>query len=156
MDVQTIRAAAWEMLHAHEEMSATAIADATGAATREVVVALGTDPERFDRVAGEGCWWWRMHPLAGYGHKKQRPDEAARDDGTTARAWRQRLAIRERVRGALQANPGGATLKRLVLDSGLAGAEVADQLQGLRALGEVVSFTIPGMAGFEFWKESAA
>ncbi len=95
-------------------------------------------------------------PLAGFGHKRPRPDEAASDGGAAARAWRQRVAIRERIRGALRAHPGGATVSRLVDATGLAGVEIADQLHGLRALGEVESFTPRGMPGFEFWKETAA
>ena len=156
MDAQTIRAAAWELLHAHAAMSPVVLAETLGATAREVCGALGSDQERFERVAGDGCWWWRLSPLAGYGHKRRRPDEVASDGGAAARAYRQRVAVRERIRGALQQRPGGATLKRLVDLTGLAGTEIADQLLGLRALGEVESFTIPGMAGFEFWKESAA
>ncbi|MES2340025.1 MAG: hypothetical protein V4537_18175 [Pseudomonadota bacterium] len=156
MDAQTIRAAAWELLHAHAAMSPVVLAETVGATVREVCGALGSDQERFERVAGEGCWWWRMSSLAGYGPKRRRPDEAASDGGAAARAYRQRVAVRERIRGALQANQGGATIARLVAATGLAGAEIADQLLGLKALGEVESFTIPGMAGFEFWKESAA
>lgn len=156
MDVQTIRAAAWELLHAHAAMSPVVIAETVGASVREVCGALGSDEERFERIAGNGCWWWRMSSLAGYGPKRRRPDEAASDGGAAARAYRQRVAVRERIRGALQANQGGATIARLVAATGLAGTEIADQLLGLKALGEVESFTIPGMAGFEFWKESVA
>ncbi len=156
MDAQTIRATAWELLQAHAAMSPEAIAETLGTDARAVCGALGSDHERFERVAGEGCWWWRVSALAGFGHKHARPDSAASDNGAAARAWRQRVAIRERIRGALQANDGGITVSRLVEVTGLAGAEIADQLAALRALGEVGSFTIPGMAGFEFWKESAA
>ncbi len=160
MDVQTIRAVAWELLSAHASMSAAAIAEAVGSTDRTVCGALGSDAERFVRVPGEGCWWWAVSPLAGYGPKRRRPDEVAKevggDGGAAARAWRQRVANRERIRGAMQQHPGGATIRRLADLTGLAGAEIADQLYGLRALGEVESFTPPGLAGFEFWKESAA
>ncbi len=163
MDAQTVRAAAFELLHAHEAMSPVAIAEATGTDALVVCGALGAD-DRFARVAGDGCWWWRLSPLS---HLPAMPgthrrklaadrDELAEDGAAHMRAYRQRVAIRERVRGALQSNQGGATLARLVAVTGLAGAEIADQLQAMRALGEVSSFTIPGMAGFEFWKESAA
>lgn len=163
MDRPTIRAAAFELLQAHESMSPVAIAEATGADAIMVCGALGDD-DRFTRVAGDGCWWWRLSPLShlpampGSQRRRLAADrQAMAEDGAVhARAYRQRVAIRERVRGALQASPGGVTLKRLIATTGLAGAEIADQLQGLRALGEVESFTIPGMAGFEFWKESAA
>ncbi len=156
MDAQTVRAVAWELLQAHEAMSPVAIAETVGTDARMVCGALGSDQERFERIAGPGCWWWRVSPLAGFGPKRRRPDEAASDGGVAARAWRQRVAIRERVRGALRANPGGATVARLIDVTGLAGGEIADLLHGLRALGEVESFTPRGMPGFEFWKESAA
>jgi hypothetical protein len=156
MDAQTIRAAAWELLHAHAAMSPVVLGETLGVSAAAVCGALGSDEERFERVAGVGCWWWRMSTLAGYGPKRRRPDEVASDGGAAARAYRHQVAVRERIRGALQAQPGGATLKRLIDMTGLAGAEIADQLLGLKALGDVTSFTIPGMAGFEFWKESAA
>jgi hypothetical protein len=153
MDALTIRAVACELLHAHEAMSPVAIAEAAGVTALQVCGALGDDHERFARVAGEGCWWWKLHPLVGMGRKRSEP---LPDDGAATRAWRQRVAVRERIRGALRQEPGGITLKRIAAATGLAGAEIADQLLGLRALGEVSTFTIPGMAGFEFWKETAA
>jgi hypothetical protein len=156
MDPQTIRAAAWELLHAHAAISPVVLGQTLGVSAAAVCGALGADQERFERVAGGGCWWWRMSSLAGYGPKHRRPDEVASDGGAAARAYRHQVAVRERIRGALQAHPGGTTLKRLIALTGLAGTEIADQLQGLRALGEATAFTIPGMAGFEFWKESAA
>jgi hypothetical protein len=163
MDAQTVRAVAFELLHAHEAMSPMALAEAAGTEVRMVFGALSAD-DRFSRVAGEGCWWWRLSPLShipampGSRRRALAADAAtlAEDGAAHVRAYRQRVAVRERIRGALQANPGGATLARLIEATGLAGAEIADQLQGLRALGEVHSFILPGIAGFEFWKESAA
>lgn len=154
MDAQTIRVAAFELLHAAEAMSAGAIAEATGADVRAVCAALGSDSGRFARVAGEGAWWWTLATLYGLGQKRHLAPPPS--DGAHARAYRQRVAARERVRGALQREPGGITLARIALLTGLTGVEIADQLQSLRALGEAAPFTIPGMAGFEFWKDSAA
>lgn len=157
-DVLAIRAAADELLSAHEAMSATAIAEACGCTVRSVIGAL-TVNDRFERIAGEGCWWWRISPLAAYGIRKRRrkPTEAeqAMEDGSVARAHRAAMAKRERIRGALRTH-GGMTARRIVEVVGLGVDEVTDLFEGLRALGEVCTFTLPGIPDIRFWKETAA
>jgi len=150
-DATTIRAAADELLHAHASMSAEALAGACTCTVREVVVAL-SESSRFTRVAGAGCWWWARCPLADLGtHKRRR----TRSDGTATRAWRKSVADRERIRGTLRSD-GPQTAKRLAERLGLAGAEVADLLRGLEALGDVTAYRLPGIPDLQFWKERAA
>lgn len=174
-DPTTIRAAAFELLHAHASMSAPAIATAASVSTEDAIAALGCD-DRFTRVAGDGCWWWTLSTL---GHLPSVPVDRRRprrdadpalvasappelpvapmppppNDGGIARAERQRFAARERIRGFLLSNAGGATSGRIRDALGLAGDEVLDLLRGLEALGEVGTYT---MCDLVFWKAKAA
>jgi hypothetical protein len=158
MDRQDIRTVAYELLHAHDSMSPVAIAGTAGVTAAEVCGALDAD-DRFARVPGPGHWWWALstisHVPAMPGTRRRRlaADQAPPvNDGAVARLERQRSDARERLRGYLAANPAGVTASRARSHLGMAGDEVLDLLQGLAALGEVVTYTL---CQFTFWKWAA-
>lgn len=148
-DPLTIRAVANELLHAAAAVAPGVIAQVAGCTIGAVCRALGDD-SRFERVAGEGCWWWRLSALPQLGVKRRTPSTSELEQTTAAR---RAYAARERIRSALDLHPGGATASRIAELTGMPAHEVLEMLRGLEALGEISTYHL---STFQFWKASAA